>query len=343
MAQLIGFTAGTQIFDPGTGTFTGEGFRLIQFIVEAVNGAGGVVTLDGVQTLTNKTIDGDSNTLLDIATAALKTKTGVIGRVVTGTAGSAGKLAAWNADGDLVDGSLVIANVLTTADIGVTVQPFDATILTAADIGVSVQPYNASALDGSDIGVLVQAYDPELTVWAAKTAPAGTVVGTTDAQTLTGKTLTTPTLTLKQSGSPTPTAEGDIQWDTDDDILTIGDGVGQKYIYPTTSGTTTPTVTATSGTFTSVSCTLHWRRAGPLVHVEAFVIITTNGTAAGAILVPLPFTALVSGHGSGREGAVTGNMVQVHTSGANAVILTPTNGYPGASGYTIGFGMTYIV
>ena len=40
------------------------------------------------------------------------------------------------------------------------------------------------------IGVTVQAYDADLDTWAGKTAPSGTVVGTTDTQTLTGKTIT---------------------------------------------------------------------------------------------------------------------------------------------------------
>lgn len=62
---------------------------------------------------------------------------------------------------------------------------------------------------------------------------AGTVVGTSDTQTLSNKTITsptitTPTLTLKQSASPTPTAEGDIQWDSDDNTLKVGDSVGTK-------------------------------------------------------------------------------------------------------------------
>jgi hypothetical protein len=46
----------------------------------------------------------------------------------------------------------------------------------------------------TDIGVTVQAYDADLTTWAGKTAPSGTVVGTSDSQTLTNKTLTTPTM-----------------------------------------------------------------------------------------------------------------------------------------------------
>jgi hypothetical protein len=45
----------------------------------------------------------------------------------------------------------------------------------------------------------------------------------------TSPTISTPTLTLKQSTTPTPTDEGDIQWDTDNDQIVVGDGAaGQK-------------------------------------------------------------------------------------------------------------------
>lgn len=73
-------------------------------------------------------------------------------------------------------------------------------------------------------------------------------------QTLTNKTLTTPTLTLKQSASPAPTAEGDIQWDTDDNRLVIGDGAGQKTfsddskLLPLTGGTLTGAVSGITPT-----------------------------------------------------------------------------------------------
>jgi hypothetical protein len=45
---------------------------------------------------------------------------------------------------------------------------------------------------GLVIGTNVQAWDADLDTWAGKTAPSGTVVGTSDAQTLESKTLTNP-------------------------------------------------------------------------------------------------------------------------------------------------------
>lgn len=55
--------------------------------------------------------------------------------------------------------------------------------------------------------------------------------GTADGVAITGGTvggtsIGTSTVVLKQSASPTPTAEGDIQWDTDDNQIKIGDGSG---------------------------------------------------------------------------------------------------------------------
>ena len=50
---------------------------------------------------------------------------------------------------------------LATADIGVTVQPYDATILNDADIGVTVQPYDATYIVDADIDVTVQSYDAD--------------------------------------------------------------------------------------------------------------------------------------------------------------------------------------
>lgn len=48
------------------------------------------------------------------------------------------------------------------------------------------------ALLDLEIGTDVQAYNANLTTWAGKTAPTGDVIGTTDTQTLSAKTLTAP-------------------------------------------------------------------------------------------------------------------------------------------------------
>jgi len=62
------------------------------------------------------------------------------------------------------------------------------------------------------------------------------------AQTLTNKTLTNPTLNvgggtivLPQGSSASQTAEGSIFWDTDDNLLSIGDGSARKVFVDTTS------------------------------------------------------------------------------------------------------------
>ena len=67
-------------------------------------------------------------------------------------------------------------------------------------------------------------------------------------QTLTNKTLTQPTLTLKQSTTPTPTAEGDIQWDTDDNVIVVGDGAAQKIFVALPASTAAGDLIYLSGT-----------------------------------------------------------------------------------------------
>jgi hypothetical protein len=69
----------------------------------------------------------------------------------------------------------------------------------------------------------------------------------TGAQEISDKTLTSPainggtiasaTLTLKQSATPTPTAEGDIQWDTDDNVIAVGDSAATKLFVPIPAST----------------------------------------------------------------------------------------------------------
>ena len=106
--SVLGFPPGAVWSDPKTGQLSPEAQRFIQQIILSQNGEGAGATIDGIQTLTNKTIDGDLNTLSDIGTNSLKTRTGEDNTVVTGTAGTSGTLAQWDANGDLVGGTEVI-------------------------------------------------------------------------------------------------------------------------------------------------------------------------------------------------------------------------------------------
>ena len=79
------------------------------------------------------------------------------------------------------------------------------TDLAVADGGTGASTAaNARTNLGLVIGTNVQAWDADLDTWATKTAPSGTVVGTSDTQTLTNKTLTSPTISSPTiSGTPT--------------------------------------------------------------------------------------------------------------------------------------------
>lgn len=110
---VLGFFPGMQWSDPKTGQLTADAQRLMINLVQANNGEGAAVTVDGIQTLTNKTIDGDTNTLSDIETNSLKSRSGDANTVVTGDAGTAGTLMVWGSEGDATEGPEAIL-LLTT-------------------------------------------------------------------------------------------------------------------------------------------------------------------------------------------------------------------------------------
>jgi len=65
----------------------------------------------------------------------------------------------------------------------------------------------------------------------------------------------------------------------------------QKYGFTHYTGSTTPTVTATSGSGYTFSCTLKYVRIGNLCYYDADITCSVLGTAAGGLVIPLPFTA----------------------------------------------------
>lgn len=113
--SVLGFPPGAIWSDPRTGQLSPDAQRFIQQIILSQNGEGAGATIDGTQTLSNKTISGDLNTLSNIGTNSLKNRTGSNNQVVTGTAGGSGTIAQWDANGDVVGGPEVITLVTTTS------------------------------------------------------------------------------------------------------------------------------------------------------------------------------------------------------------------------------------
>jgi hypothetical protein len=98
----------------------------------------------------------------------------------------------------------------------------------------------------------------------------------------------------------------------------------------------TPTVSAGSGTFTSVAATGRFMRCGLMCWVSITVTITTNGTAATSVNATLPFAAASTTVSliPGQETTGSNDMLQgLIPASSSTVRITNTDGtYPGADG-----------
>lgn len=111
-------------------------------------------------------------------------------------------------------------------------------------------------------------------------------------------------------------------------------------------GTYTPVVTANTGTFTTVSAIARYTKIGNMVYVSFEVVITTNGTAAGSILVSLPFNAAAtySNVGAGIQVSTAKSVTALIQPGLGSARLFLYDGtYPGGSGVTIEGTLVYSV
>lgn len=106
----------------------------------------------------------------------------------------------------------------------------------------------------------------------------------------------------------------------------------------------TPTITAQSGTFTTVSGAGRYIAYGDTIHWSCTITITTVGTAAGGVRFTLPATAQSSPlHiGNGRENTATGEHLTIYAVTTTVgLVLTYSNGDPIGAGRTLILAGTY--
>lgn len=170
-------------------------------------------------------------------------------------------------------------------------------------------------------------------------------------------TTTAPTLALNGIASPKTItlnngdalAVGDI--DTDGVYWLVYDGTNFQLQSPSGSlnayTSQTPTIAAGSGTFTSVAATVRSTQMGKTVFVRVAVVITTNGTAAGQIVLsnftlPGPFGGGTSAVLMGMN-VSTGLVVrgELGTAGTTIIITKYDATYSGGDGQTIILNGTY--
>lgn len=107
----------------------------------------------------------------------------------------------------------------------------------------------------------------------------------------------------------------------------------------------TPTVTAGTGAFTTVSATGVYAVMGKTVFIQFRITITTNGTAGQEVQFTPPFSCATGGGGgasigSARDVSITGAMLNVFLASPTIFsVVNTNNSYPGANGVTIGGGV----
>ena len=106
--------------------------------------------------------------------------------------------------------------------------------------------------------------------------------------------------------------------------------------------TSTPAVTSQSGTITTANSTMRYQKIGKTVHFSINITITTNGTGAGTVTFPLPYTPIKDTTFAGYNKGSGANLSVFAVAGAaTCYIATNAGAYPGSSGFNCVVSGTY--
>jgi hypothetical protein len=163
-----------------TGTLSGVDINALDDVVITSPSSGEVLTYDGSNWV-NDTVAGASAPALDALTDVSITSVATNDFLVKSA-------------GDWVNQAPATAR--TSLGLGSAATQASSAFLQTANNLSDVTASTARTNLGLVIGTNVQAYDADLDIWAGKTAPSGTVVGSSDTQTLTNKTINASSNTL---------------------------------------------------------------------------------------------------------------------------------------------------